>query len=101
MSNQFAPLTTKRPPDGALQGAFRLKILPQAAAKQAFTPLRVSSPPPTAVEPPPPALPVEAAQPTPCTNPDPIVSLQKDGDRISHIHIKCTCGQVIELNCVY
>jgi hypothetical protein len=29
------------------------------------------------------------------------VSLHRDGDRISGIHIECSCGQVIDLACVY
>jgi len=31
----------------------------------------------------------------------PSVTLQKDGDRVTHIRIHCTCGQVIELECSY
>ena len=31
----------------------------------------------------------------------PIVSLQRDGDRITVIRVECSCGQVIELNCSY
>jgi hypothetical protein len=32
---------------------------------------------------------------------EPRVTLQRDGDRISAIHIQCACGQVVELACVY
>ncbi len=32
---------------------------------------------------------------------EPRVSIQRDGDRISGIHIQCSCGQVIDLACVY
>ena len=31
----------------------------------------------------------------------PSVTLQKDGDRVTHIRIHCACGQVIELECSY
>jgi hypothetical protein len=31
----------------------------------------------------------------------PTVTLQKDGDRVTHIRIECTCGQVVELECAY
>jgi hypothetical protein len=31
----------------------------------------------------------------------PVVTLQKDGDRVTHIRIQCTCGEVIELECAY
>lgn len=31
----------------------------------------------------------------------PSVTLQRDGDRVTHIRIQCACGQVIELDCAY
>ncbi len=31
----------------------------------------------------------------------PVVSLQKDGDRVTHIRVQCACGEVIELECDY
>ena len=31
----------------------------------------------------------------------PSVSLQRDGDRVTHIRIQCGCGQLIELECAY
>jgi hypothetical protein len=44
---------------------------------------------------------------SPCAHPDngnatqPTVTLQKDGDRVTHIRIQCSCGEVIELECAY
>ena len=32
---------------------------------------------------------------------EPKVSLQRDGNRVTGIHIQCACGQVMELSCVY
>ncbi|HTS18864.1 MAG TPA: hypothetical protein VMP11_14915 [Verrucomicrobiae bacterium] len=32
---------------------------------------------------------------------EPAVTLKRDGDRITQIVIRCTCGQVIELACEY
>jgi hypothetical protein len=32
---------------------------------------------------------------------EPRVTLQRDGERVSAIRIQCSCGQVIELVCVY
>jgi hypothetical protein len=29
------------------------------------------------------------------------LSMQRDGDRITNIRIQCSCGQVMELACVY
>lgn len=34
-------------------------------------------------------------------NCEPRVTLQRDGDRITHIHVQCACGQTLELACVY
>jgi hypothetical protein len=31
----------------------------------------------------------------------PVVTLQRDGDRVTHVRIDCACGQVIELACEY
>jgi hypothetical protein len=31
----------------------------------------------------------------------PVVKLQCDGDVIKHIQIQCSCGQLIDLDCVY
>jgi hypothetical protein len=32
---------------------------------------------------------------------EPRVTLQREGDRITHLRIQCTCGQIIDLACVY
>ena len=32
---------------------------------------------------------------------EPRVTLQRDGDRVTHLRIQCTCGQVMDLACVY
>ena len=43
-----------------------------------------------------------AAQPSPAPNcPPPKVTLQRQGEVVSAIRIQCSCGQVIELSCVY
>jgi hypothetical protein len=31
----------------------------------------------------------------------PAVTLKRDGDRVTHIVVRCTCGQVMELACEY
>lgn len=31
----------------------------------------------------------------------PQITLKRDGDRITHINMVCSCGQVVELACVY
>lgn len=32
---------------------------------------------------------------------EPRVTVQRDGDRVTHLRIQCTCGMVMELACVY
>ena len=32
---------------------------------------------------------------------EPRVTIQRDGSRITHLRIHCSCGQVIDLACVY
>jgi hypothetical protein len=32
---------------------------------------------------------------------EPVISVQRDGDRIASIRIQCACGQVIDLACLY
>ena len=44
-----------------------------------------------------------SSQPTaPCNTSSPgQITLKRDGDRVTHICVTCSCGQVIELACVY
>jgi hypothetical protein len=32
---------------------------------------------------------------------EPRVTVQRDGDRVTHLRIQCTCGQIMDLACVY
>lgn len=32
---------------------------------------------------------------------EPRVTIQRDGDRITHLRIQCACGQIMDLACVY
>lgn len=32
---------------------------------------------------------------------EPRVSVQREGDRVTHLRIQCSCGQVLDLACVY
>jgi hypothetical protein len=32
---------------------------------------------------------------------EPRVTIQRDGDRITHLRIQCGCGQVMDLACIY
>ena len=32
---------------------------------------------------------------------EPTITLKRDSDRVTHIIVHCTCGQVVELSCEY
>lgn len=32
---------------------------------------------------------------------EPRVTVQRDGDRVTHLRVQCSCGQVLDLACVY
>lgn len=87
----FNPL----PASGAQSGASatkpaahsNLKVVPAPDAVPAFTPLQ-------------PASPAHAHAATNSAG-QPVVTLQRDGERITGIRVECPCGQVIELACSY
>jgi hypothetical protein len=41
------------------------------------------------------------AHPHPHSAASPQVTLKRDGDRVTHINVHCSCGQVVELTCLY
>ena len=41
-----------------------------------------------------------ADKPSPNCN-KPVVTLKKDGQKITQIQIQCSCGQIVELDCAY
>lgn len=94
MTDAFAPLAVPRntrPADGAV---FRLKVIPQAGnATPAFKPLQPAPKGSTAS-----SAPGEHAA---HSADGPKVTLQREGDRVTHIRLECGCGEVFELACVY
>lgn len=83
----FIPLTTTAPTPGAKE--FHARVVSRAADA-------------------PPVAPPEAAGAAPAKTPrdphaacEPRVAVQRDGDHVSGIRIECSCGQVIDLACVY
>ncbi len=94
MTDAFAPLAvpkTTRPADGA---TFRLKVIPQAGnAAPVFKPFQ-PAPKPSPV----PSAPGDHAAHSVAA---PKVTLQREGDRVTHIRLECGCGEVFELACVY
>ncbi|MEN9573746.1 MAG: hypothetical protein RL514_1601 [Verrucomicrobiota bacterium] len=88
MPAAFAPLalpTSKRAEAGT---TFHLKVIPQAQSTPAFKPFQ------------PAPAPSPAAHPTHAHQP-PKVTLQREGDRVTHIRLECACGEVFELACEY
>jgi hypothetical protein len=85
----FVPL---EPPSTATAGKAaaapaHLKVLAKAEDPPAFTPLSFSA-----------ATHAHAAT---SAGAKPVVTLQRDGDRVTSIRVECGCGQVIELACSY
>jgi hypothetical protein len=83
MHDRFKPLLPASPsPEGA--GAFRVKLVPGTSAVPAFKPAAPAAP-----------------SATPHVHAQPLITLKREGDRVTTIRIECTCGQVIELACQY
>lgn len=87
-NESFVPLTTAG--TSANHREFQVTVIPQPSSGQ-------SAPSPEK-----PVLPVIEASPLSTKkNCEPYMSMQRDGDRITSIRIQCSCGQVIDLACVY
>ncbi len=87
-NESFVPLTTAG--TSASHREFQVTVIPQAAPGQ------------SAANPEKPVMPVIEASPLGAKkNCEPYMSMQRDGDRITSIRIQCSCGQVIDLACVY
>jgi hypothetical protein len=65
----------------------KVTVLPQASNVQPFRALGQASAP--------------AMPNTHGNSCEPKVLIQRDGDRVSSIQVHCSCGEVIELACVY
>ena len=63
--------------------------------KKTFTPL-VANPPAESSSPTSPSPSASSSAET-----QPAVTLKRDGERVTHIVVRCTCGQVVELACEY
>jgi hypothetical protein len=64
-----------------------VKVVPKPAAGSDFTPLRVPG--------------VAHAHAASGFAGPPVVTLDREGERVTAIRIECVCGQVIELTCSY
>jgi len=88
-TDSFVPLTPL-PASGEPQ-EFHITVVPQGGKPR---PLPASEPPAPAPVP-------LAGGPDAGKNAEPHVSLQYEQDRITHIRIQCSCGQIMDLACVY
>jgi hypothetical protein len=87
-TESFVPLTAA-PPSGENR-EFRVTLVPQTGPAQIFQTLEQiasGAAPGTSLD--------------SKTNCEPRLSLQRDGERITNIRIQCTCGQMMDLACVY
>ena len=86
-TESFVPLTAAPATSGKAE--FRATVIPQGEQPKAFHSLEQLMP--------------DADAPAPekkkfC---EPRISVQRDGDRVTNIRIQCTCGQVMDVACVY
>ena len=86
-SESFVPLTAAPAPGD--RADYRVTVVSGGGQVQGFQALQTSAPPAPA--------PV-APSPHGC---EPRVSVQRDGERVMSIHIQCSCGQALDLACVY
>ena len=84
-TESFVPLTAASPGENR---EFRVTVIPQAGPAQPFQTLEQTAS----------AAPEIAAGKKNC---EPRLSLQRDGERITNIRIQCSCGQTMDLACVY
>jgi hypothetical protein len=83
-TESFVPLTAAVKADE--NRGFRVTVIPQSEVARPFQTLG-------------PAASAEAANDK--KNCEPRLSLQRDGERITSVRVQCSCGQVMELACVY
>jgi hypothetical protein len=88
-NDPFVPLTAAAPKAGERQ-EFRVTVVRQPEGVQPFRSL----------EPKAPAAAGAAAAPR-GPGCEPRVSVQREAERVTGIRVQCTCGQVIDLACVY
>jgi hypothetical protein len=80
MSSKFVPLQPGSLPRGPSAG-FVPKVLPPPGSEPSAT--------------------LHSAAHPAAAHGQPVVELRKEGDLIKGIVVKCPCGQVIELDCLY
>ena len=84
MSQGFVPFSASAPGVRPAEAGARPKVVAGSKVDPAFRSIAESSLP---------------AVVTPPAAPDPKVTLERDGDRVTRIKIQCVCGHTIELAC--
>lgn len=83
--DQFVPLVSAVP--STEKREFQITVVPQGTQSQPFKLLETTA--------------NGAERPAFKRNCEPRLSVQRDQERITHIRIECSCGQTIDLACVY
>ncbi len=86
-TESFVPLTAAPAPPGRRE--FNVAVVQNGDAPKNFQALAVPLAESKAQSPPSKVL---------CT---PRVSVQRDGGRVTHLRVQCTCGEVLDLACLY
>jgi hypothetical protein len=84
-TESFVPLTAA--PASPERREFRVAVIRHDAPPKTFQSLAAPAAPPAA-----------ASEKKIC---EPRVAVQRDGNRVTHLRVQCTCGQVLDLACVY
>lgn len=87
-TESFVPLTAT--PAEAGRTDYRVQVLSQSGPTPAFEALAAR-----------PATPANPEITTNLSTCEPRISVQREGDRVVSIRVQCSCGQVMDLACVY
>jgi hypothetical protein len=88
-TDSFVPLTTL--PASGEDREFHVTVVPKSAQTGPVQSLQTMESAPA---------PLDSGR-VAAKNCEPRVSLQCDGDRITNIRVQCSCGQIVDLACVY
>lgn len=87
-TESFVPLTSA--PDSPQRADFRVKVISQPGLTKPFEQLEV-----------PPASPTNSDTALLRKACEPRVSVQREGERVTSIRIQCSCGEILDLACIY
>jgi hypothetical protein len=87
----FVPLAAASPRPASERREFRATVISPSSQAQPFQSIAAAA-----------AVIPSAANPAAhVAHGEPKVTLQRNGNQVTGIHIQCSCGQVMELSCVY